>query len=368
MKEGIPIERMVLKVQELNEQKKDYLCSTGSIHAEHYNDDVFIHLLEKDKKTDLVEPLTISQTAVRQIGAHLNIPGTYMDRMRSEAPGLMATTINEWLSLSEPIQRLLRTYSHEALLRAFLSNRYRRIDNIDILTTVLPILEKIPDAQFVSSQITENKMYIKVVNPRLQAEVEKGDIVQAGIIISNSEIGSGSLTVQPLMYRLICLNGTVVNDASIRKIHLGRANESDENLIMYRDETKIAEDKAFLMKIEDTVNSVIDEVVFKKIVQRMKDANQIHVTAPISDFVELASKDIKLSKEESKGVLQRFIEGRNYSKYGLHNAITRYSQDVQSYDRATELEEIGGEVLSMPNRKWKNLNLAAENMSIDKAA
>lgn len=34
--------------------------------------------------------------------------------------------------------------------------------------------------------------------------------------------------------------------------------------------------------------------------------------------------------------------------YGLANAVTRFSQDVESYDRATKLEEIGYKVLTMP--------------------
>ena len=49
--------------------------------------------------------------------------------------------------------------------------------------------------------------YIKVVNPRLTAEVVPGDIVQAGIIISNSETGLGAVCIQPLIYRLVCSNG-----------------------------------------------------------------------------------------------------------------------------------------------------------------
>ena len=56
-------------------------------------------------------------------------------------------------------------------------------------------------------------MYIKVVNKRLEAEVVPGDIVQSGVIISNSEVGLGSVNIQPLVYRLVCSNGMVVNDA-----------------------------------------------------------------------------------------------------------------------------------------------------------
>ena len=69
---------------------------------------------------------------------------------------------------------------------------------------------------FESCQLTDSRMYIKVVNTRLEAEVVPGDIVQSGIIISNSEVGLGSVSIQPLVYRLVCSNGMVVNDAQTR--------------------------------------------------------------------------------------------------------------------------------------------------------
>lgn len=53
------------------------------------------------------------------------------------------------------------------------------------------------------------------------------------------------------------------------------------------------------------------------------------------------------------------------SLYGLANAITRFSQDVSSYDRATELEGIGYNVLTMPNAAWNRIN---QSVSLQMAA
>jgi hypothetical protein len=38
--------------------------------------------------------------------------------------------------------------------------------------------------------------------------------------------------------------------------------------------------------------------------------------------------------------------------YGFANAVTRYAQDVNTYDRSTELEGIGYNILTMPARTW----------------
>ena len=52
----------------------------------------------------------------------------------------------------------------------------------------------------MSCEVTENRLYLKVVNHRLEMEVRKGDIVQAGVMISNSEVGLGAVSIQPLVY------------------------------------------------------------------------------------------------------------------------------------------------------------------------
>ncbi len=127
----------------------------------------------------------------------------------------------------------------------------------------LPILGGLPDIRFESCQITESRMYIKAVNPRLQAEVSPGDIVQAGVIISNSEVGLGSVSIQPLIYRLVCSNGMVVNEAAARRNHVGRVTDSGENFSVYSQATLDAEDKAFVMKIQDTVRAAVEEARFR---------------------------------------------------------------------------------------------------------
>ena len=62
---------------------------------------------------------------------------------------------------------------------------------------------------------------------------------------------------------------------------------------------------------------------------------------------------------ESSGVLQRLIEGNDLTLYGLSNAVTRHSQDVPDYDRATALEGIGYNILSMPAGQWSRINQMA---------
>jgi hypothetical protein len=49
----------------------------------------------------------------------------------------------------------------------------------------------------------------------------------------------------------------------------------------------------------------------------------------------------------------------NTSRWGMLNAVTRTAQDVENYDRATELETIGGNILAFPQKDWEQVAMAA---------
>lgn len=260
MKSGISLVEMAKEIQRQAELKADYVMDTRSLRLEPFGSDLYLNAYTPSGEM-AVEPLEINAIAHRQIGTHLKIPAAYYDKMLTQHPQLLSENVNAWFE-REPAVRLVRTIGGTA--RAFLSNRYRRIDNLDIAGIVLPVLQDMEGMHFESCQLTESRMYIKVVNTRLQAEVSPGDIVQSGIIISNSEVGLGSVNIQPLVYRLVCSNGMVVNDAQTRRNHVGRVNEATENYQLYSDKTLEADDKAFAMKIQDTVRAVVDEVRFTR--------------------------------------------------------------------------------------------------------
>lgn len=96
---------------------------------------------------------------------------------------------------------MIRTmdYGGGRVARALLSDRYRRIDNMEIASAVLPLFAGSDQYEVISSEVTENRMYLKILSRRLEMEVVPGDYVQAGVVISNSEVGLGSVNVQPLV-------------------------------------------------------------------------------------------------------------------------------------------------------------------------
>ena len=353
MKQGMTIQQAAAEIMRQSEAKADYLVNTENLHMETCDGVPTLRLLDGDG-IDRVEPLDILPTAHRQMGEYLNIPWKYYDRMLQENIGLLARNVNTWLHQG-PEQRMIRTIDGRA--RAFLSNRYQRIDNIDIARITLPIIQEMPDVIYESCNLSDDYMYIKVVNPRLTAEVAPGDVVQAGVVISNSETGQGAVCVQPLIYRLVCSNGMTVNDARTRRNHIGRVNRSDENFLIYSEATLAADDHAFIMKVQDTVRAAVDEARFARVLDKLRESKDKKLnTADIPSVVKLATSSLHMTEAESDGVFQHLIQDADYTLYGLANAVTRYSQDVADYDRASKLEEIGYQIITMSPELFRQIN------------
>ena len=352
MKTGRSLQELAIELDRQNSAKRDLIVDTGAMRMDEADGGIVLNVGTDDDH----ESFTINNIAHRQVGAHLKIPAPYYDRMRSEFPSLLTRNVNGWLAKTPDTRRMLRTLDGTA--RAFLSDRYRRIDNYEVAQTVLPIIGKMPDASIASCDLTDQRLYIKVVDPRVTAEITPGDVVQAGVIITNSEVGLGSVNVSPLIYRLVCSNGMIAQDAGIRKYHVGRLNDTDgDNYEIYRDETIEADDTAFLMKLEDTVRAAVDQAMLSKLVDKLRETKEARIeAAAVPQVVELTAKEYRITQDEGKGILGHLIEGGDLSLYGLANAVTRHAHDVDSYDRSTELEATGYRIITMAPALWRRIN------------
>lgn len=294
----------------------------------------------------------------RQMGSALNIPAKYYDLMRKEKPELLAENVNTWLSEKNQ-SYMIRSmdYGTGRVARAFLSDRYRRIDNLQIAMTILPLFMGNDQYEVMSSEVTENRMYIKISFHMKRYEVVPGDWVEFGIIISNSEVGLGAVIIRPFLNRLICTNGCVVNDFGERRHHVGRQSKVvEDSFDLYSDAAIEAEDKAFMLKLRDVAKATLDESRYPTIIGKLQNSTRALITGKVQDVVELTSKNYGFNQSEQESILDYLIRGGDMSLYGLSNAVTRMSQDVESYDRATELESIGWDIATMEPARWKEIN------------
>lgn len=358
MLQGRTLQELAVEIQRQDKAKRDFLVPTSEMQMKSgYNGTRF--------EINEIGEFGLTENAHRQLGEYCGIPAGYYNKL-AEYPEMLTMNVNHWLNVHSGDNRMIRTLDGNA--RAFLSDRYRRIDNCQIAEAVLPMIGKLDGAEIKSCEVTENRMYLKAVSPKLSAEVKVGDVVQAGLLISNSEVGNGSVMVAPLIYRLVCTNGMVAQDRDFkryRKYHVGRVNEIDAEYTVLRDETIEAEDKALMMRLQDAVSSAISGEVFTEIVGKMREATEAKIEAKIAPrVVELVAKDVGIQQGEQESILGHLIEGGDLSLYGLGNAVTRAAQDVKSYDRSTELESIGYRVMTLHPRKLAAIMSTARKESV----
>jgi Domain of unknown function (DUF932) len=350
MKQGLTLSKMAEEIQFQNDRKKDYIVGTRSVYM-NGNSGLCLETENAPISFDL------TQQAHQQIAARLKIPSSYYQKCLTESPRLLAENVNTWFE-KNPENRMIRTLSSSA--RAFLSDQYLIVDNLDIIEAVFPVLESLGlGKNIVSCNLGTDKMYLKVINDKLQAEIKEGDVVQSGFVITNSETGRGATAIQPLIYRLVCSNGLIMPESGIRRIHLGRKIESNDfAATLFTPQTRLHERELYLRQIVDVVRSMADPKIFNKIVDTLRDSTKHSISAQPQKAVEVLAQRVKLSEDEQAGVLNHLLLAGDLSRYGMVNAVTRLSQDLACYDRASEMEELGSKVLHMSISDWGSIATA----------
>jgi len=351
MLKGIELPELSRRILAAKDQKRDFiapakdLCVTADTSGQ-----VKIHV--PDNGAFPLQPL-----AHRQLSTFTGIPAQYYDRMRNDAPDMLARDVNGWLSRMEPSRkRMIRTLAGND--RAILSNSYQRVEHEEIAEVALPVLQALPGVQIVSAEITAARLYIHFVVPGIQGEVKVGDVVQAGGIISNSETGQGSVRVDGLTWRLICLNGAKTGD-TFRRSHIGRKVEDSEEL--WADDTRKADDRAILLKVRDMVRAVVDATRFAAQVDKLKQLADptAKITGTITQAVEVLANKVGLSDAMRPSILTSLAEGGELTAWGLINAVTAQAHKTDDYDHAVELEGIGGQLINLPANDWRDILQAA---------
>lgn len=312
----------------------------------------------------------INEVAHGQLADHVAIPTKYYDRMRAEAPALLASNVNHWLE-ANPGERMVRTMDGRA--RAFLSDKYRPMENESLAEAIFPVLNDL-QVEIMSADITDRKFYIKAVDRRILADVPAGkrigdgshtffDTLSPAITIANSEVGLGALSVETSIFTKVCTNlATISRAGSVRKHHVGSRHElgGEDIYRMLSDTTRRLDDAALWSRVRDVVRTAFNEAAFRALVdERIKGMVDQPITGDPVRAVDLAAKRLGVGETEKASVLRHLITGGDLTRYGLFNAVTRAAEDLESYDRATEFERLGGMVIELPANDWRAIAEAA---------
>lgn len=275
--------------------------------------------------------------------------GYYRDLQASD-PELLSINLNRRLSRQPSVRRMVRMMDGNA--RAVLSPSYRPLDNFDLLKAVLPVLRDRGNLEYVSGEVTERRMYLKLIAKDLTGEVKAGDVIRSGLLLSNSEVGAGRILAAPFSERLVCTNGATHMNLASKKNHIGRMFEEFEGndaQEFISDDTRRKADEAFFSGFRDIVAGILSAETFEKIVGGMREAieDRPEPGVKVEELIEAVAVNFGLTVEERSGVLTNLLDANDgLSRFSIANAVTRTAQDADTYDRASELEQLGGDLMT----------------------
>lgn len=152
---------------------------------------------------DTGAPKALREHAFGQLATKLGVPGPYVRQL----PGKIQAVLMNYEMSRRPMPALLRLAGGE--VRALLSPAYCAMDDATLFEIVDDVLVRagLQHEALVRASATGLSTVHRITIPSKGVAVRKGDVIEHGIDIANSEVGLRSVQVNAITYRLVCSNG-----------------------------------------------------------------------------------------------------------------------------------------------------------------
>jgi len=258
--------------------------------------------------------------ATGQMCRRLGIPTPYFRRC---PPSLQDRQFNYWLhdapaspdSGPHASDRWFLRCKGDAL-RGVLSERYSCLDNVDLMQSLEPALDSRYRVGWFA--LTEESFHLRLLDYRLAREVLPDDRLVAGIHVANSEVGRRAVTVDALVFRLVCTNGLI-------RLVRGASLMNRRHVALSRPQFEAGLHQA----IRDALESGVD------FMERLAAAT----TRPVQDVdstIRRFSSQWSLSQATETNIRQALLtesSAQQETVYGVVNAVTNAAQSLPPDER-----------------------------------
>jgi len=208
-------------------------------------------------------------------------------------------------------------------IRACLSAEYVAYNNSQIAQTAESLLRN--GALDVNSFVLEEThMFLKIVSNDI---VDRSAGLKAGIIIGNSEVGMGSVSVEPFVFRKPCTNDLIVSrEKSFRHAHI--------HLTEYEMTRRMAESVSDGFRL---ASSVLD--AFLK-------TRDVKVVDPV-EVIRKISEERTFSQKLTDEVVSSYLVEPEANWFGVINSFTNAAQRLAPLQQI-EMERFARTLLEAP--------------------
>lgn len=296
----------------------------------------------------------------------LGIPVGYLRRLREEHLPLYDANVNGWLGQQPDRQFLVRTLrtqdaACDGIARAVLSQRYRLVDNLDVLLAVLDGIRAAgADVRVERCDLTERRMYVQIasnsiavradtllrdyVSPFTGARGAENPLVFAGFVLTNSETGHGSFAITPRLVAQVCGNGYTITRDAMREVHLG--GRLDAGVVAWSERTQRAAIELVPRQATDATTSFLTGDYLGGSLSAIQERAGVRVPDAAAT-VKYVSGQLRFSDEQQAVLLEHFIGGGDRTAGGILQAVTSAAQVQPDADVAYEMERVGLRALDL---------------------
>jgi hypothetical protein len=320
------------------------------------------------------------------LAARLDIPGGYLAKCFTQETILFDHNVNTWLerlgNSDDPnaerrfLCRMMSTVDGN-VLRAFMSQKYRTIDNFDVFLALAQGLRAAGVEPIIRGDVSERSMRVRVEMPGINLQAPDllknyrdpwtgASLLPAGwtpdamrahneaisartgkpmdsptiyvaLDVRNSETGGSALEVLPVVMVQICHNGLTMPAGKFRKTHVGARLDQGVQW-----NTAAVYHNRELVKAQ--ITSMVENIASPEYLDAcridLEKAAGVELGKP-AEVVELVSRKLGFTQDEQDSILDFLIRGGQATSGGVMGAVTAFAQTVADPDRAYAIESVG---------------------------
>ncbi|WP_199512207.1 DUF932 domain-containing protein [Nucisporomicrobium flavum] len=360
---------LIATLRDQHTRSVDVIAGAATLHAD--NGNLIIPRTAPLLTTTGVDLATgtfkLSDVALGGVGAKLSVPVDYLRRMGRENIPALDFNINTWLERDDRrfLVRCLRrsTGSSVGTARAFLSDRYLRIDNLDVLMAAIKGIEKAGVAVNIAScDLTDRRMYVRFVSPEVQVmapellrnyrspfDGRRGSdlpVISGGFLLKNSETGYGRYSLAPWLRIEVCSNGQTVERGTVGRTHLGARITDDDGIVDPSAETMKALLQLITSQTVDTIRNYLNVDFVARAVADLERAAGVTVRKPEAT-IKVVSQQLHYTQDQQDAILAHFIAGADLSAGGIMQAVTSVARSIDDADAAYRMETTASKALRL---------------------
>lgn len=307
------------------------------------------------------EQMKATRWANSQIFNRLGMPAKYFNELLETDPELAAYHTNRVIKQDDS-EWFIRTKignitldgdedtSEDAgespYIRGVMSDKYSVLDNDKVMEALTKIINHYTsDYEINAYNLLDHRMHVRITLPQTAKQFgtttrAKGDILQVGLDIVNSEVGYTAMNIMGFVWRLVCTNG-------MRRMERGD---------MFSQRHIYIDDAAFFNRCCQAITDGVQNG--QKTMEQFAALKALPLTntLPVHDVIGTEFDLSKSIVESAKELWEN-----DDSAYGVINSFTAAARGLDD-EKRLEIEREAGKMLMIPAKTWKKYDLIASDI------